>query len=213
MLLEFGRNARFKEANDRSRSMMGSTETINHYVVFQLGEEVYALDVVNAREIVGVSTLTPIPSVPEWIRGVVNLRGAVVPVIDMKTKFSMGRTEPTANSCVLVVEFAADGEDFVVGVLADRVLEVLELSEAAIEPLPKFGARFSRAYLRGLGRKGDLLFVILDAAKVFSDVNVDLTGPLGELPAGGGENATVAAGGRSETGADTGGGGRDVLAQ
>jgi purine-binding chemotaxis protein CheW len=160
--------------------MTEPVSSINHYVVFGLGDEVYALDVVNAREIVGVPPLTPIPSAPEWIRGVINLRGSVVPVIDLKSKFGMGRTDGTPSSCVLIVEFSADGEDFVVGVLADRVLEVLEVADSAIEPPPKFGARFSRAYLRGLGRKGDLLFVILDAGKVFSDVNVDLAGPLGE---------------------------------
>jgi purine-binding chemotaxis protein CheW len=159
------------------------SEVVNHYVVFRLGEEVYGLDVANAREIVQVPRLTPIPSVPDWIRGVVNLRGSVVPVIDLKMKFNMGRTEVAADSCVLIVEFLDGDDDFVVGVLADHVLDVLELGEKAIEPPPKFGARFARAYLRGLARRGNLLFVILDAAKVFADANVDLGGPAGETTA------------------------------
>jgi purine-binding chemotaxis protein CheW len=175
--------------------MTGPKNIVNHYVVFRLGEEVYGLDVANAREIVEVPKLTPIPSVPEWIRGVVNLRGGVVPVIDMKMKFSMGRTEASASSCVLIVEFEGGEEDFVVGVLADRVLDVLELADSAVEPPPKFGARFSKAYLRGLGRKGDLLFVIIDAPKVFSDANVDLGGPAAEAPA---EDAAASAGERAE---------------
>jgi purine-binding chemotaxis protein CheW len=166
-------------------------KAINHYVVFRLGEEVYALDVINAREILEVPVLTPIPSVPEWIRGVVNLRGSVVPVVDVKLKFNMGRTEQTRSSCVLIVEFSTDVDDFVVGVLTEQVLEVLELPEEAIEPPPKFGARFSRAYLRGVGRKGNLLFVILDAGKVFSDVNIDPEAPADEHSAVGGEDSAT----------------------
>jgi purine-binding chemotaxis protein CheW len=165
------------------------SEVKRHYVIFRLGEEAYALDVVNAREIVEVTTFTLIPNAPAWIRGVVNLRGSVAPVIDLKLKLNIGKTATTPGSCVLIVEFATKGDEYVVGLMADRVLDVLELADTAIEAPPKFGARFSRGYLRGLGRRGDLLFMILDARNVFSDVPADLSST--SPPAAEGESRCV----------------------
>lgn len=149
--------------------MIAST---NQYVTFRLDDETYALDVGNAREIVEAPRLTRMPNAPSWIRGVMNLRGSVVPVIDLKQKFDMGVTELTRLSCVLLVEFMLDQEPFVIGVLVDAVLEVFELPPETIEPPPKFGARYSRQYLRGMGRRNDRVFVILDADKVFSDTGL-----------------------------------------
>ena len=143
----------------------------HQYVTFRLDDETYALDVGNAREIVEAPRLTRMPNAPAWIRGVMNLRGSVVPVIDLKQKFDMGTTEITRHSCVLLVEFMLNEEPFVIGVLVDAVLEVFELAPETIEPPPKFGARYSQKYLRGMGRRNNRVFVILDADKVFSDTN------------------------------------------
>lgn len=141
----------------------------NQYVSFRLDNETYAIDVGNAREIVEAPRLTRMPSAPSWIRGVMNLRGSVVPVIDLKQKFDMGVTELALHSCVLLVDFMLEREPFVIGVLVDAVLEVFELAPEAIEPPPKFGARYSKRYLRGMGRRSECVFLILDADRVFSD--------------------------------------------
>lgn len=146
----------------------------NQYVTFQLDDEIYALDVAHAREILEVPRLTRMPNAPAWIRGVMNLRGAVVPVIDLKHKFDMGATELSARSCVLIVEFVFDETIFVIGVLVDAVLAVFELAPEAIESPPQFGARYSRKYLHGVGRHGDRVFMILAANEVFADVEVEL---------------------------------------
>ena len=146
----------------------------HQYVTFQLDDEVYALDVAHAREIVEVPRLTRMPNAPDWIRGVINLRGSVVPVIDLKHKFGMGSTELTKRSCVLLVEFEFEDAVFVIGVLVDAVLAVFELSPDTIEDPPKFGARYSRKYLKGIGRHQDRVFMILEANEVFADVELEV---------------------------------------
>lgn len=164
--------------------MGASIAKTNQYLTFKLGAEVYAFDVGNAREILECTSITQIPKTPAWIRGVINLRGNVVPVLDMKLKFEMGRTEQTVNTCVIVVESLLDGDKFVVGILADSVQEVFELDTAHLEPPPKFGARIATKYIRGMGRRGNELFIILDAERVFSgdEMNeVQAASEMGEL--------------------------------
>lgn len=123
---------------------------VNQYVSFRLGEETYALDVSHAKEIVEAPRLTPMPHAPPWIRGVMNLRGSVVPVVDLKRKFVMGATELGAHTCVLLIEFESESSQFLIAVLVDAVLE---LSPSELEPPPAFGARYSRKYLKGVGRR------------------------------------------------------------
>lgn len=147
-------------------------EPTNQYVTFCLQDEVYGLDVANAREIVEVPHLTRMPNTPVWIRGVMNLRGAVMPVVDLKDKLGVGKTELTVDACVLLIEFVMDEQLFVLGLLVDSVLEVFELGNEHVEPPPAFGAAYSKAYIRGMGRRGDEVFVILDADKVFADVKL-----------------------------------------
>jgi purine-binding chemotaxis protein CheW len=145
----------------------------NQYLTFKLGLETYAFDVANAREIVECGCVTQIPKTPAWIRGVINLRGNVMPVLDMKLKFGMGRTEQAINTCVIVVESALEGEPFIVGVLADSVQEVFDLEDSHIERAPKFGARIATQYVRGMGRRGNELFIILDAEQIFSEEDME----------------------------------------
>ncbi|HKU38407.1 MAG TPA: chemotaxis protein CheW, partial [Polyangiales bacterium] len=141
------------------------------YLTFRIDQEVYGIEVANAREVIEVSALTPMPKAPLWIRGVVNLRGSVLPVIDLRRKFGIGETQLGKRASVVVVELALDDGTLQVGVLVDTALEVFEYAQDQIEPPPKFGARFSRSYLRGVGRREKYLFFILEAAKVFSDAD------------------------------------------
>ena len=144
------------------------------YLTFRIDQEVYGIEVANAREVIEVSALTPMPKAPLWIRGVVNLRGSVLPVIDLRRKFGIGETQLGKRASVVVVELALDDGTLQVGVLVDTALEVFEYAQDQIEPPPKFGARFSRSYLRGVGRREKYLFFILEAAKVFSDADAVL---------------------------------------
>lgn len=143
-----------------------------HYLSFRIDQEIYGIDIGHAREVLEVSALTPMPKAPPWIRGVVNLRGSVLPVIDLRRRFGMGESVLGKKPSVVVVELKQADDMIQVGVLVDTALEVFEYNDAQIEPPPKFGARFSRNYLRGVGRRSDYLFFILIAEKVFTDQDV-----------------------------------------
>jgi purine-binding chemotaxis protein CheW len=149
--------------------MQAATATqTTQYVTFRLGDETYAFHVSNTREVVDYTSITPIPNTPDWVRGVVNLRGAVIPVLDIKQKFGMSSTQQTTDTCIIVVELAIGHEDHVLGVLADSVQEVFEIERSQIEPAPKFGASISTTYIEGIGHLEDRFFVILDVERVFS---------------------------------------------
>ena len=148
-----------------------SVSSINgtrQYLTFQLGDEVFAIDVVNVREILEFSTVTKVPRSPEYMRGVINLRGSVVPVFDMRLKFAMTSTEKTINTCIVVVEVSFEGEDVIIGALVDCVQEVFELESQQIEPAPRIGTRLRTEFIRGMGKKDDGFIIILDIDKVFS---------------------------------------------
>lgn len=148
--------------------------SVTQYLTFRIDKEVYGIDIAHAREVIEVSELTPMPKAPEWIRGVVNLRGSVLPVIDLRKRFGMGESALGKRASVVVVELTQGSDTIQVGVLVDVALEVFEYRDVDIEPPPKFGARFSRNYLRGVGRRNAYLFFLLIADKVFTDQDVPL---------------------------------------
>jgi purine-binding chemotaxis protein CheW len=148
-----------------------SVSSINgtrQYLTFQLGEEVFAIDVANVREILEFNSVTRVPRSPEYMRGVINLRGSVVPVFDMRLKFGMDRTERTINTCIVVVEVSYEGEDIIIGALVDSVQEVFELEADQIEPAPKIGTHLRTEFIKGMGKKDEMFIIILDIDKVFS---------------------------------------------
>jgi purine-binding chemotaxis protein CheW len=143
------------------------TET-RQYLTFKLDSEVYAIDVAQVREILEVSGITRVPQTPLYMRGVINLRGSVVPVMDLRLKFGMSETEQTINTCIIVVEAFFEGETLVVGALADSVQEVFELEPSQIEPPPRMGTRLNTDFIRGMGNYDGQFIMILDIDKVFS---------------------------------------------
>jgi purine-binding chemotaxis protein CheW len=148
-------------------SVAGITETVQ-YLTFKLAEEIFAFDVAKVREILELTTITKVPQTPEFMRGVINLRGSVVPVIDLKLNFAMQRTEQTINTCIIVVEVNLNGEPIVLGVLADSVQEVVEMEPNLIEPPPKLGTKLNTEFIKGMGKVGETFVMILDIDKVFS---------------------------------------------
>lgn len=138
------------------------------YLTFKLAEEVFALDVVKVREILEESSITKVPQTPEFMRGVINLRGSVVPVIDLRLKFGMSRTEKTVNTCIVVVEVQLDGEVIVLGALADSVQEVIEMEPDQIEAAPHIGTRLNTEFITGMGKRDGHFVMILDIDRVFS---------------------------------------------
>ncbi len=148
-------------------SIISITDT-RQYLTFQLGEEVFGLDVSHVREILEVTTVTKVPKTPDYMRGVINLRGSVVPVLDMRLKFGLTRTEKTVNTCIIVVEVSFEDESTIIGALVDSVQEVFELEPEQIEPAPKIGTQLKTEFIKGMGKKDDHFIIILNIDKVFS---------------------------------------------
>jgi len=138
------------------------------FLTFKLGEEIFAVEVARVREILDVTTITKVPQTPEYMRGVINLRGGVVPVIDLRLRFGMSGTENTVNTCIIVVEVNVGGERVVLGTLADSVQEVFDLEAGQIEPPPRIGARLNTEFLKGMGKHQDGFVIILDIDNLFT---------------------------------------------
>jgi purine-binding chemotaxis protein CheW len=143
------------------------TET-TQYLTFKLDEEIFALDVAKVREILEYCNVTKVPQTPEFMRGVINLRGSVVPVIDLRLKFGMNATERTVNTCIIVTEVAMEGETVLLGALADSVQEVDEMEPAQIEAAPHIGTKLNTDFIKGMGKQDGNFVMILDIDKVFS---------------------------------------------
>ena len=143
-------------------------EQAAQYLTFRLGEEVFALDITQVREVLDYTPITRVPRMPEFMRGVINLRGAVVPVVDMRLKFGMSTTERTLNTCIIIVEVAIGGERTLLGALADSVQEVIDLNSEQIEPPPRLGTSIHTQFVRGMGKRDEHFVIILDADQVFS---------------------------------------------
>jgi purine-binding chemotaxis protein CheW len=143
------------------------TET-RQYLTFRLGDEVFATDVAKVREVLDFTTITKIPRTPDFMSGVINLRGNVVPVVDLRLCFEMSKTEKTVNTCIVVVEMLLDGEANVIGALADSVEEVIDLEPDQIQPPPRIGTRIRTDFIKGMGKRDTQLIMILDIDRVFS---------------------------------------------
>jgi len=143
------------------------TET-RQYLTFRLGNEIFATDVAKVREVLDLTTITAVPRTPEFMAGVINLRGSVVPVVDLRLCFEMSKTETTRNTCIVVVEVQLDGEATIIGALADSVEEVIDLEPEQIQPAPHIGMQIRTDFIRGMGKRDTQFIMILDIDRVFS---------------------------------------------
>ncbi|HTR39467.1 MAG TPA: chemotaxis protein CheW [Bryobacteraceae bacterium] len=148
-------------------SVTAITET-RQYLTFKLSDEVFAIDVAKVREVLEFSTITKIPRTPDFMSGVINLRGNVVPVVDLRLCFEMSRTDKTVNTCIVVVEVNLEGESTVIGALADSVEEVIDLEPEQIQPAPKIGTQIRTEFIHGMGKRDTQFIMILDIDRVFS---------------------------------------------
>jgi len=146
--------------------------TSTQYLCFLLAGEECAIGILRVREIIEYRTVTKVPAMPPWVRGVMNLRGGVVPVIDLAAKFRLQAGPVTNRTCIVIVEVALDGEPAVMGIVVDAVSQVLELSPVDIEPPPAFGTSVRADYLLGLGKFGDRFVLLLDIDRVLSEAEL-----------------------------------------
>ena len=151
----------------RNDAPAGAAEP-RQYLTFTLGGEMYAVETLSVKEIIEYGQVTTVPMMPRSIRGVINLRGAVVPVIDLKARFGGQPTEVTRRTCIVIIEMSGSDECQVLGIVVDTVSEVLEIPPGEIEPPPAFGARIRADFIRGMGKVGGGFVILLNVEAVLS---------------------------------------------
>ncbi|MGZ8365249.1 MAG: chemotaxis protein CheW [Nitrospira sp.] len=153
-----------KEANQQ----LGLSRDGSQFLTFQLGEELYGVDILRVQEIKGYTTVTKIPNTPSHIKGVLNLRGTIVPIIELRTKFGMPTIEYTMFTVIVVVVV----QEKIMGLIVDAVSDVLDIVKNDIQPPPKFGAKIDVSFLNGIGKSGDKLVALLNMDQLLSDGEV-----------------------------------------
>jgi len=159
---------------------VSSITEISQYLTFKLDDEVFVLDIGKVREVLDFTSIAKVPQTPDFMLGVINLRGSVVPVVDMRLKFAMTRTETTVNTCIIIVEIEIDGENNVLGALVDSVQEVMDLDPGQIEPPPRIGTRLNTKFIKGMGKRDNQFIIILDIDRVFSADELAMAHEMGE---------------------------------
>jgi purine-binding chemotaxis protein CheW len=142
------------------------------YLTFALGKEEYGLEILKVREIIGWLDITALPRTPPYVKGVINLRGQVIVVIDLRTKFAMEAAAKTDQTCIIVVEITHSGRKLSTGIIVDRVSEVLEIPAAAIEDAPTFGTAVDTDFILGMGKVGEAVKILLDIDKVMTGAEI-----------------------------------------
>ena len=156
------------KSGGKNAVVAASTAEIAQYLTFQLSGEMYAVGILNVKEIIEYGQLTEIPMMPAFIRGVINLRGSVVPVVDLAARFGHSQSEVGKRTCIVIVEVRQDDSKHDLGIMVDAVSEVLEVSSADIEPPPAFGAKIRADFIDGMGKIGGKFVIILNIQKVLS---------------------------------------------
>lgn len=145
-----------------------STTLAGKYLTFKLENEEYGVEILKVQEIIQMQQVTKVPRAPAFVRGVINLRGKVIPVVELRTKFGMPTREDTEKTCIIVAMIEAAGKNLTMGLIIDEVKEVLDIGPGQIEETPSFGASVDTAFLLGIGKVGDNVKMLLDIDKVLS---------------------------------------------
>lgn len=154
--------------NETDKDDVIQDEEAIQYLTFKLDEESFATEISKVREVLEYTQVTPVPRSPEFMQGVINLRGSVVPVVDLRLQFGMSAVEPTVDSCIIIIEVNIEGTTTVLGALADSVQEVIDFKPEQLEPAPSFGTRIDNDFVQHMGKLDDRFVIVLDMNKVFS---------------------------------------------
>ena len=144
------------------------TVTSHSYLTFRLDDELFATSVADVSEILELSKITKVPRAPHFMRGVINLRGTVLPVVDTRLKFGIEKAPDTVNTCILVLNLTIDGQQIVLGAVVDSVQEVLEIDASSIQPAPSIGSRYKSGFISGMVKHQDQFIMLLNIGLVFS---------------------------------------------
>ena len=145
-----------------------TTVTGNTYLTFHLDGELFGLNIHLVREVLEYTAITRVPMTAEFMRGVINVRGHVVPVVDLRRKFGLAKAEQTVNTCIIIVELEVDGESSTMGALVDGVQEVLDIMPGQIETTPRLGSRIDTRFIQGIAKQNDDFVILLNIQAIFS---------------------------------------------
>lgn len=162
------------EKNAGSTTLEALKAKAGKYLTFKLGDEVFGLEILKVQEIIGMMKVTAVPRTPLFIRGVLNLRGKIIPVIDLRLKFSMQKHEDTAKTCIIVVQVVIHSKSLTMGILVDEVSEVLNIIQDQIEDAPSFGSTVNVEFILGMGKVGQKVVMLLDIDKVLSAGDIEM---------------------------------------
>jgi purine-binding chemotaxis protein CheW len=154
--------------------MKETATKINSYLTFKLGNEIFGANVAKVLNILEMTKITKVPKAPGYMKGVINLRGSVLPLIDTKIKFDLGETEYTTNTCILVLDIELNGEPVHVGALVDAVQEVIEIDDLQIQPAPSIGSKYKSEFIEGMAKVNDEFIMLLNMDLIFSTSELSL---------------------------------------
>ncbi len=157
---------------DLDRAIQEITIKTGKYLTFTLAEETYGIGILKVKEIIGMMSITSVPQTPDFIKGVVNLRGKVIPVFDLRLKFSMDSIPYSDRTCIIVVEIDGESGTILIGIVVDAVSEVVNITQEEIEETPSFGSRLDTDYILGMAKIEDGVKILLNIDKVLSSVEI-----------------------------------------
>ena len=167
-------------AADPGISKSGQAHMVSQYLIFSLANELFAVGTLRVREIIEYGNITAVPMMPSYIRGVINLRGAVVPVIDLNARFGRARTDISRRTCVVILEVQADEDTHVLGIVVDAVSAVRQIDSADVEPAPSFGTHIRADFIDGMAKVKGQFVILLDLGKVLSVDEIAMLGEVGQ---------------------------------
>lgn len=159
--------------SDTEQQDIAMSQLAGKYLTCNLDEETYGLEILKVQEIIGMQDITKVPRTPEYVKGVINLRGKVIPVVDLRMKFGMEEVETTRKTCIIVIQVSRGVRKVITGIVVDEVSEVLNISAEEIEPSPSFGTQIDTAFILGMAKTKDEVKILLDIDKVLSDGEIE----------------------------------------
>ncbi|MDD9301368.1 MAG: purine-binding chemotaxis protein CheW [Desulfobacter sp.] len=161
-------------SDDMDQAIRATTMETGKYLTFSLENEEYGIGILKVKEIIGMIPITPVPRTPEFVKGVINLRGKVLPVVDLRLKFNMGTIPYTERTCIIVVEIDTQEETVLIGIVVDAVSEVLSIVQEAIEDAPAFGTKLSTDYILGMAKTETGVKILLNIDQVLNQAEISI---------------------------------------
>lgn len=158
----------------------GVDQLAGRYMGFQLGKETFGVEILKVQEIIGMLDVTAVPRTPDFVRGVINLRGRVIPVVDLRRKFNLPAIPDTELTCIVVVQVQVGPDEVTMGVIVDQVSEVMNITAGNVEPTPSLGHAEAEEFLLGVGKFNQTVVLLLDVDRILSNGEWNLVGAMGD---------------------------------